>query len=204
MSGSSIESLVCIIIFDHRTWKRTQDYWLQEQTCELGSLSADDTGTKTPLSNSLLKIEVVLSTSVRSFFCQISSIGISLVCSQYLWGSYLTQCDNNYCLRQQFTANNFSFSPIKEKEKNCKVVFNVTIQLISFNNWVTAPNKWQFVFWRFILFILSLLTTQQCVTRRKHLILSSMTFLFYQFIALTTSKCKQYFCTVFFSGKMVY
>ena len=120
VSGSSIESLVCIIIFDHRTWKRTQDYWLQEQTCELGSLSADDTGTTTPLSNSLLKIEVVLSTSVRSFFCQISSIGISLVCSQYLWGSYITQCDNNYCLRQQFTANNFSFSPIKEKEKTAK------------------------------------------------------------------------------------
>ena len=82
VSGSSIESLVSIIIFDHRTWQRTQDYWLQEQTCELGSLSADDTGTTTPLSNSLLKIEVVLSTSVRSFFCQISSIGISV----WYWG----------------------------------------------------------------------------------------------------------------------
>ena len=117
VSGSSIESLVSIIIFDHRTWQRTQDYWLQEQTCELGSLSADDTGTKTPLSNSLLKIEVVLSTSVRSFFCQISSIGISLVCSQYLWGSYLTKCDNN--LRQQFKENNF-FSLFKEKEKTAK------------------------------------------------------------------------------------
>ena len=76
--------------------------------------------------------------------------------------------------------------------------------MISFNNWVTAPNKWQFVFWRFILFILSLLTTQQCVTHRKNLTLSSMTFLSYQFIALTTSKGKQYFSTVFFCGEMVY
>ena len=129
---------------------------MQEQTCELGSLSADDTGTTTPLSNSLLKIEVVLSISVRSFFCQISSIGISLVWSQYIWGSYLTQCDSNYCLRQQFKDNNFFLSDQRERE-NCK-----TMQLISFNNWVTALNNWKFVFWRFILFILSLLTTQQC------------------------------------------
>ena len=78
------------------------------------------------------------------------------------------------------------------------------MQLISFNNWVTAPNNWQFVFWRFILFFLSLLTTQQCVTHRKNLTLSSMTFLSYQFIALTTSKGKQYFSTVFFCGEMVY
>ena len=125
VSGSSIESLVSIIIFDHRTWQRTQDCWLQEQTCELKSLSADDTGTTnlTPFSNSLLKIEVVLSTNVRSFFCQISSIAISLVCSQYLWGSYLTKCDNN--LRQQFKDNNFFLSVQRERE-NCKAMFNVT------------------------------------------------------------------------------
>ena len=47
--------------------------------------------------------------------------------------------------------------------------------------------------------ILSFPTTQQCLTRLDNLTLSSITFLFFQSIALTTSKGKQYFCTVFFS-----
>ena len=77
-------------------------------------------------------------------------------------------------------------------------MFNVKMRLISFNR-VTAPNNWQFVFWRFVLLILSFPTTQQCLTRLDNLTLSSITFLFFQSIALTTSKGKQYFCTVFFS-----
>lgn len=78
--------------------------------------------------NSSLKIEVVLSTTVESFFCQISSIGIIVVFSQYSVGLISHTVGTWF---QAPARRKLCLLFVKREGENCWLMLNWMMQLIS-------------------------------------------------------------------------